>query len=116
MEENLEVERLFPFVRRARKFMIGREVVYRNRHRLQFVLITEDLADNSKKEILESFRHYPIVQHYKTSDIEKFLGAQHTKVIGFVKSSLATSIYRGLKEWRINPTGPKNETQKSGPS
>ena len=80
MEENLEVERPFPFSPGAPgKFMIGREVVYRNRHRLQFVLITEDLAENSKKEILESFRHYPIVQHYNTPEIQKFLGAQNRK-------------------------------------
>ena len=93
--------------------MVGRDFIFHNRHRLQFVLITEDLAENSKKEILGSFRHYPIVQHYNTLDIEKLLGAKNTKVIGFVKSSLATSIYRGLKQWRVNTAATGNETPKS---
>jgi hypothetical protein len=86
--------------------MVGREVIFRNRHRLQFVLITEDIADRSKEEILESFHHYPIVQCYSAEDLEKFFQAKNAKVIGFVKSSLATSVYRELKHRRINATTP----------
>ncbi|MGH7970996.1 MAG: hypothetical protein ACREIC_19925, partial [Limisphaerales bacterium] len=58
------VERLFPFVLRSRNLMVGRETLQRNKSKLHFVLITHDLSDRSRAEVLADFHHYPVVQLY----------------------------------------------------
>ena len=95
-------ERLFPFVLRARKLIVGRETLVRSKRQLQWVLISTDISENGKNEILQNFRNYPIVQHYTSADFEKFFNVRNAKVLGFVKSTLAKSIYAELKDWRIN--------------
>jgi superfamily II DNA/RNA helicase len=95
-------EALFGFAVRARILLIGRDNILRARGRLHFVLITGDLSANSRDEILEDFRHYPVVACYTSAELEKLLGVRNTKVVGFKKSTLAQSIYLALKEHRIN--------------
>ena len=96
------VERLFPFVLRSRGLIAGRDTLLRSKSKLHFVLITTDLSENSRTEILSEFAHYPIVQHYQTEDLEKHFGLNGAKVIGFAKSGLAQSLYAELKQHRIN--------------
>ena len=96
------VERLFPFVLRSRILIPGREVLARSKGRLHFVLITEDLSENSRLEILKEFASYPVVQHYTSSDLEQYFGIKGAKVVGFAKSGLAQSIYAELKPHRLN--------------
>lgn len=96
------VERLFPFVLKSRGFIIGRETLARSKGRLHFVLITTDISENSREQILKDFMHYPVVQHYTSADLEKFFQVRGAKVLGFVKSGLAQSIYAELKPHRIN--------------
>jgi hypothetical protein len=96
------VERLFPIVLRSRLLLVGRETIRRNRSRLHFVLITRDISDNSREEMLKTFMHYPVVQHYTAADLERYFGLKGTKVIGFKKSALAQAIYAELKPRRIN--------------
>jgi hypothetical protein len=100
-----EVERLFPFVVRAKKFIVGRHALVRSRRRLHSILITTDISENSKQEILNEFADYPVLQKYTSGEIERFFGLRNTKVLGFEKSSLAQSIYSGLKDARVNPPG-----------
>jgi hypothetical protein len=104
-----QVERLFPFVLRAAILLVGREKLLHNKGRLHFVLITEDIAENVRAEILVDFKHYPVVQHYLAADLEKYFGIKGAKTIGFTKSGLAQSIYAELKTHRINQpvTKPK---------
>ena len=99
-----DVERLFPFVLRARKLLVGRDTVRRSKSRLHFVLITRDISEASRDEILSDFAHYPVVQEYTTNELEQFFGVKGAKVIGFEKSELAQSIYAGLKGRRIFKT------------
>ena len=96
------VERLFPFVLRSRTLMIGRDTLLRSKSKLHFVLITTDISDNSRSEILSDFSHYPVVQHYTSEDLEKYFGIKSAKVIGFEKSGLAQSIYAEMKQHRLN--------------
>ena len=105
------VERLFSFVLRSRILMVGRDTLARSKSKLHFVLITHDLSEASREDILSSFAHYPVVQRYTAEELEKFFGIRGAKVIGFEKSGLAQSLYAELKEHRINkPVGS------SGPS
>ena len=96
------VERLFPFVLKSRGFIIGRETLARSKGRLHFVLVTTDISENSREQILKDFMHYPVVQHYTAEDLEKFFKVRGAKVLGFTKSGLAQSIYAELKPHRIN--------------
>ena len=106
------VERLFPFVLRAKILLIGREKLRHNKGKLHFVLITDDIAENHRAEILLDFKHYPVVQHFVAADLEKFFGVKGAKAIGFAKSGLAQSIYAGLKEHRINrPAEPRKRVE-----
>jgi ribosomal protein L7Ae-like RNA K-turn-binding protein len=104
------VERLFPFVLRARNLLVGRQTLRHSKSKLHFVLITRDISEASRAEILSDFKHYPVVQHFTAADLEKFFGIKGAKTIGFAKSGLAQSIYAELKEHRINqpvtPTKP----------
>jgi hypothetical protein len=106
------VARLFPFVLKTRGLVVGRDALRGNRGRLHFVLITEDIGEANREEVLRDFTHYPVVQHFLAADLEKFFNAKGAKAVGFLKSGLAQSIYAELKEHRINkpphvPTPPK---------
>lgn len=107
------VERLFPFVMKTRALFVGRDALRANRSRLHFVLITEDIAEAGREEVLKDFTHYPIVQHFTAADFERFFAVKGAKTIGFTKSGLAQSIYAGLKAYRINQ--PLHPSKPSGP-
>ena len=95
-------ERLFPFVMRARKLLVGREALARSKSQLQWVLISTDISESSRNQALKDFAAYPVVQHFVSADFEKFFGVRNAKVLGFAKSTLAKSIYAELKASRIN--------------
>ena len=107
--ESEPVERLFPFALRSRNLLVGRETLQRRKGKLHFVLVTDDISENSREEILRVFSHYPVVQHYTSADLERFFGVKSAKVIGFQKSGLAQSIYAGLKAYRLNRPPPSGE-------
>ena len=96
------VERLFPFVVKSRAFIVGRDILARSKSNLHFILITTDISENSREQILADYTHYPVVQCYTEADLEKFFAVKGTKVLGFTKSGLAQSIYAELKPHRIN--------------
>ena len=100
------IERLFPFVLRARALLIGRETLTRSKSQLQFVLMTRDISENSRAEVLADFTHYPVVQCFTAPDLEKFFNIRGAKVIGFKKSGLSKSLYAELKDWRVNKPAP----------
>jgi hypothetical protein len=106
------VERLFPFVLKSRALLIGRDTLRRSKSKLHFVLITTDISEGSRVEILRDFSHYPVVQKYTSAELETFFGIKGAKVIGFAKSGLAQSIYAEMKESRINqPSAPKKPAE-----
>ena len=108
------VERLFPFVVRARMLLVGRETLARSKRQLQCVLITEDISPGSKEEVLRDFKDYPILQHFQAAQFEEFFGIRNAKVVGFKKSTLAKSIYAELKQFRINAPAPKESNPDEG--
>lgn len=100
------VERLFPFVLKSRILLVGRDTLRRSKGKLHFVLVTNDISEGSRAEILADFAHYPVVQKYTTEELENFFGIKNAKVVGFAKSGLAQSIYAEMKEQRINRPSP----------
>ena len=107
------VERLFPFVLRAGILLVGRDTLRRSKSKLHFVLVTEDIAESIRTEVLSDFKHYPVVQHFTAADLEKFFGIKGAKAIGFAKSGLAQSIYAELKEHRLNKPVEKSKPSES---
>jgi hypothetical protein len=110
------VERLFPFVLKSRILMIGRDTLRRSKSKLHFVLITTDISEGSRAEILTGYSHYPVIQKYNSSDLDKFFGVKGAKVVGFAKSGLAQSIYAEMKESRINQPVAKPKPAESLPT
>lgn len=110
------VTRLFPFVLKSRILLVGRDTLRRSKSKLHFVLVTSDISERSRAEVLSDFSHYPIVQNYTSKDLEEFFGVKGAKVIGFAKSSLAQSIYSELKEHRINPVSQPSKRAGSPPT
>ena len=96
------VERLFPFVVRSRILLVGRDTLRHSKSNLHFVLITLDISEQSRAEVLSNFAHYPVVQYYTSAELEQFFGLKGTKVLGFAKSGLAQSVYAELKQHRLN--------------
>ena len=96
------VERLFPFVVRSRILLVGRDTLRHSKSKLHFVLITLDISEQSRAEVLSNFAHYPVVQYYTSAELEQFFGLKGTKVLGFAKSGLAQSVYAELKQHRLN--------------
>ena len=97
-----KVERLFPFVLRARILLVGQRAVLRSKSRLQFVLITKDISDRGGSEALRKLKHYPVVQCLRAADIERHFGLRGVKLLGFQKSGLSKSLYAEWKSHRVN--------------
>ena len=98
--------RLFPFVLKSRILIVGRDTLHRSKGKLHFVLLTTDISERSRAEMLADFSHYPVIQTYTSTELQQFFGIKGAKVIGFATSSLAQSIYKELKDYRINPPSP----------
>jgi len=109
------VERLFPFVLRSRILRVGRDTLRRSRGKLHFVLLTTDLSATSREQMLKDFDRCPVVQCYTVADLERHFGVRGTKVIGFVKSQLAQSIYAELKPHRIHHSSKPPENVRQAP-
>jgi hypothetical protein len=101
------VERLFPFALRAGLLVVGREVLWRLRKRIHFVLLTTDLSANSLQEIRRDFAEVTLVQRYISADLEGFFKVRGTKVVGFKKSALARSLLRELASFCIHKPVPR---------
>ena len=115
MTASSPVEGLFPFVLKSRILLIGRETLARSKSKLHFVLITEDITEKSREEILAGFAHYPVVQHYTMADLEKFFQAGGATVLVSNKSTLAQSVNAGLKQNRLNrPVTEKKSATPAG--
>ncbi|MGA2243894.1 MAG: hypothetical protein ABSH48_02750 [Verrucomicrobiota bacterium] len=114
------VERLFPFVLKTRSLVAGRDALRAHKGKLHFVLITTDIAEAHREEVLKDFRHYPVVQHFTAADLDTFFKVKGAKAVGFMKSQLAQSIYAELKAHRINkpflrPVAPEPMPARTSP-
>ena len=112
-----QIERLFPFMKKARTLIVGQHVILRSKSQLHFVLITHDISARGKSEALRKFKHYPIVQRYRSAELHDFFALNGVKLLGFRKSGLSKSLYAELKQFRINePVVPeKKDTPKDSP-
>ncbi|MBP5640511.1 MAG: hypothetical protein J6X55_13585 [Victivallales bacterium] len=103
-------ERLGPFMRKARIFEVGRERLHQVKNRLQFLLVTEDLSENSLKQMQRDFS-CPIYQALTMAEVEQFFGYRGTKIIGFRRHPLSNNAQAALKPFLMTadvpPSPPK---------
>ena len=97
-----EVLSLLPFVRRARLIIVGRTNLLRSRSNLHFILIADELSDNSREDVLRDFAPYPIVSGITEAEILEHFGLKGTRIVGIAKSDLAKNIYQFFKANRVN--------------
>ena len=83
--------KLAPFARRAGVAITGRERLHRFSKQLVFLWVTEDASERTVRELQGEFT-CPLVRFLTAADVERVLGFQGTKVVGFTQSSLATTI------------------------
>ena len=95
-----DYEKLFPFVLKSRGFILGRDSLLRNRKKLEFILITTDLSQGSRSEIMGGFSGIPILEAFTSIEVEKFFGFRGTKVVGFRKSQLSKAILQSMEKER----------------
>ncbi|MGN0866508.1 MAG: Gfo/Idh/MocA family oxidoreductase [Oligosphaeraceae bacterium] len=91
-----QLRRLAPFVQRAGIAETGRQRLLQHRNKLAFVLVTRDLSPNSLKETLREFP-CPVYQAFSPEDVEAFLGFKGTKLVGFRRGSLSSSVQKILR-------------------
>jgi hypothetical protein len=66
------------------------------RKRLEFVLFTTDLSDNSRSKLSEQFQ-CPIVEALTSADVETLFGFRNTKVLGFRRSDTSRQAIKQLR-------------------
>ena len=97
--------KLAPFARRAGVAITGRERLHRLSKQLTFLWVTEDASERTVRELQGEFA-CPLVRFLTTADVERVLGFQGTKVVGFTESSLATSLFNACADHRIQEAQP----------
>ena len=97
--------KLAPFARRAGVAVTGRERLLRLSKQLTFLWVTEDASERTVRELQGEFT-CPLVRCLTAADVERALGFQGTKVVGFTQSSLATSLYRACQEHQVQEDQP----------
>ena len=90
------------FIIKAKIIIIGYEQLKRSKSNLQFILLSEDALEKNKVRIMNEFQHYPIIQKFTSVEIQNYFTIKSAKVIGFKKSGLSGSVYKELKNWRVN--------------
>ncbi len=106
------VERLYPFARRARAVLDGRPALRANVRRLHFVLVAEDLSEAVRAAVEEEFGHVPIVQRHRAAQLAELLGISGGRIVGFLKSAIARSIYSEMKDHRVAAPSRRLESKR----
>jgi len=88
------------FMLRARVVEVGRDRLTQIKNRLAYLIITNDITDNSRDKILQEFS-CPVYQCLTSADVEEMFGFHGTKVIGFHRSPLSNAVLPDLKPYRI---------------
>ena len=92
--------RLAPFVLRARAVSTGREKLLQHRNQLAFALVTEDISENSRREVLRDFP-CPVYQALTAEQVDSLFHFHNTKLLGFARSALSAQIQKLLKGRRL---------------
>ena len=104
--------KLAPFLLRARALEVGRERLAQVRRRLAYLLVTTDLSENSLREVLAGYS-CPVYQCLTSSDVERLFGFHNTKILGFHRGPLATSVLPDLKPFAVASPEPESASPRN---
>lgn len=90
-EGKAALEKLAPFARRAKCAINGRGKLLLQQRRLAFVLLAEDLAENSRRQMLRTLA-CPVYQALTGDEIQRLFGLENTKILGFLNGGLASQL------------------------
>ena len=92
--------KLAPFLLRARVLEVGRERLAQVKKKLAYLLVTTDLSPNSLREVLTGYS-CPVYQCLTAEDVERLFGFHNTKILGFHRGPLATSVLPDLRPFAV---------------
>jgi len=96
------LDKLAPFVQRTKCCEKGRGKLARSQRDIAFILLAEDISDNSRKEALRTFS-CPIYQALTAAEIQRRFGLENTKLMGFRKGGLASQLEAAFDGCRLDP-------------
>lgn len=99
-EKFAQLKKLSPFAVRAGIAETGRQRLLQHRNKLAFLLITEDISENSRDEVIRDFA-CPVYQALTMELVGELFGFKGTKIIGFRRNVLSTQIQRLVQEGHI---------------
>jgi len=85
---------------RSRIVEVGRQRLLQVRKQLAYVLITDDISENSRKKALQLFP-CPVFQCFSSGDLERIFGYHGTRLLGFRRSPLSNKAMQELKMYRV---------------
>ncbi|MCQ2397476.1 MAG: Gfo/Idh/MocA family oxidoreductase [Lentisphaeria bacterium] len=97
VESLAQLKKLAPFAVRAGIAETGRQRLLQHRNKLAFILITEDISDNSRDEAISDFP-CPIYKALTMENIAELFGFKGTKMVGFRRNVLSSQIQRLLHD------------------
>lgn len=95
-----QLRKLAPFAVRAGIAETGRQKLLQHRNKLAYILITEDISENSREEVLRDFA-CPVYQALTMDSITELFAFKGTKIVGFRRNVLSSQIQRLLHDHHI---------------
>lgn len=105
------LSKLAPFALRAGIVVKGRGKLRSLGRRLQFVLITSDASEGTRRQMTR-WVPCPVIRALSSADVADLFGLVNTKVVGFLASPLAATLYKTLVE---TPDGAGDTTRETVP-
>ena len=105
---------LAPFTLRARVVSTGREKLLQHRNQLACLVVTEDISENSRREILRDFP-CPIYQALTAEQVDALFHFHNTKLLGFARNALSSQIQQLLKGRRLVAPSVEEVTMPENP-
>lgn len=106
--ENLQqLKKLAPFVVRSHAAVTGRLKLVQQQRKLAFVLMTTDVSENSRKEVLREL-FCPVYQALTMAEVEELFHLSNTKILGFRLGGMGASLQRCFQGCLITAETAKN--------
>lgn len=98
--------KIAPFMRKAGVVVVGRERLLQLRNRLAYVLITNDISENTRQMVVETFK-CPVYQCLTSEDIEKLFNYKGTKLLGFRRSPMSNAVLADIRPFIVKKEATK---------
>lgn len=105
-----ELAKLAPFALRSGIVVRGRGKLKRLGTRLAFVIVTSDASEGTYRQ-MSRWVPCPIIRDLTSADVRTLFALENTKVIGFTRSPVATSLWTALRPNAAETDASANPTE-----